>query len=156
MATSLPPKGNENSGDELSGELRKAVEAVLHDDPPTDWAEETLASLRQRNVQTAPGRRRHLAAWIAVGIAASIVIVILSIRPWSSDRGTSVVEAPPEAPERPPEKPQTDLVRPTLWAYQQAARQSPETLDALLDQHARELLQPSSEVDLANLWQELL
>jgi hypothetical protein len=156
MAIPIPPRGHASPNDELGSELREAVEAVLYDDPPTDWAEETLESLRQRGLRTAPRQSRRFATCIALAAAASIVAAILSSRPWLADKGPEVVDKPLEHPEEAPAFVQSDAVQPTLWAYQQAVRQSPEALDALLDKHARQLLHPSSRAELGGLWQELL
>jgi hypothetical protein len=156
MAIPIPPSGNANPNDELGPELREAVEAVLDDDPPTDWAEDTLESLRQRTPRTGPRPSRRLAAWIALAAAASILVAVLWTSPRIVNNAPDVVGQPSGRLETTPALEQSDAAQPTLWNYQQAARQSPEALDALLDKHARQLLRPSTEAELGALWKELL
>jgi hypothetical protein len=117
MAIPIPPRGNASPNDELGSELREAVEAVLYDDPPTDWAEETLESLRQRGLRTAPRQSRRFATWIALAAAASIVAAILSSRPWLADKGPEVVDKPLEHPEEAPAFVQSDSLMKQGWSF---------------------------------------
>ena len=48
MVARIPPEGNADAHGELSPELREAVEAILHDDPPSDWAQQTLDEARHK------------------------------------------------------------------------------------------------------------
>ncbi len=156
MVAPVPPEGNTHPNQELGPELRQAVEAVLHDEVPPDWAEETLDKFRRLSPRTAPRKSRRFAYWISLAAAACIVAIVLLGRSWLSDDGREVVKNPPDRPKEAPPSVQSDVVQPTLWAYRQAARQSPETLDELLDRHAGQLLHRPSETDPGALWRELL
>ena len=183
MSHNIPQQGNACPNDELGPELRDAVDAVMHDELPTDWASETLEGLRNQPPQHQPfqatprktSRRAKLIALAAV--AASLVLVVQFERLGMFEdvkRLVSNVFTGPEIPEdgnpedgqgpvdEPPKPPtevvvpaDPDTILPTLWAYQQAVRQSPEALDALLDEHADQLLPASSDSELADIWKEL-
>ena len=82
--------------------------------------------------------------------AASVIVAVV----WSLAQRDSFQQpiapapvAPARVAQQPPESvsPEPTVVtHPTLWAYRQAAAQSPEALDALLDDHASRLLPGSS------------
>jgi hypothetical protein len=147
--------------DELEPDLRNAIDAVLKDDPPSDWMEESLDKLRQTRHQPGPGKSRGVIAAIVLATAAC-VLVVLFMNPFrTNDDGQEYVDQPEDAPEQElvneepivPERFDRDApVRPTLWAYQQAAIDSPETLDELLEEHAGRLLRPTSDRELAGLY----
>ncbi|MHC4402671.1 MAG: hypothetical protein ACYTG0_23665 [Planctomycetota bacterium] len=152
----VPPEGNANPNDELGPELREAVEAVLHDEPSADWAEATLEELRRGSPRTAPRRLRRFAVWTTLAAAACVLAFVLLRVSWLFHDGREVGGDPRERREETPVLARSDLAEPTLWAYQQAARQSPEALDELLDRHAGQLLHPSSDDEPATVWQDLL
>ena len=153
---SAAPDGNANPSDELGPELLEAVHAVLRHEPPTDWAEESLERLRQRGRPSPPRKSLRVAVRIVLAVAACVVVVLLVGRSWLADNSPETVDDASERRKGTPMLPPSDLTGPTLWAYREAAQQSPEALDELLDRHARQLLRPSSEAELAALWQELL
>jgi hypothetical protein len=152
MFADVPLEGE--TKDELAPELREAVKAVLHDEPPREWAAETLDKLRRHSSRPAPRQLRRTATWIALAAAACFLAVVVLHRTESPDGGREVVREAPGRQDEAIELAHGDA--PTLWVYRQAARQSPEALDALLDKHAGQLLRPSSDVELAGLWEELL
>lgn len=160
MAAQIPPEDNSRPQEELGPELREAVESILHDDPPAEWSEEVLDRLRQRSPRTAPRRSRRLVMWIALVAAACLVGFVMLNSSGVDDQ--QLVEEDLKRPDvREPQEVQpvvddSRLPMPTLLAYRLASRQSPEALDALLDQHAARLLQPSSENGLADVMRELL
>ena len=161
MAAQIPPEDKSRPQEELGPELREAVESVLHDDPPADWSEEVLDRLRQRSPRPAPRPSRRLVMWIALVAAACLVAFVMLNSTGVDDNGGQRAEDDRKTPGV-REHQEVQLVaddhlpEPTLLAYRLAARQSPEALDALLDQHAGQLLQPSSENGLADVMRELL
>ena len=118
-----------------AAKLREAVEAVLREQPPPDWAKETLEGLRRRSPRTAPRKSLLFVTWIALATAACIVVIALPDRPRVVDDGQEVVKERSKPPVEAPAPMQSESARPTLWVYRQAAGQSPETLDELLDRH---------------------
>ena len=150
MAAQIPPEDNSRSLEELGPELRHAVESVLHEVPPADWAEQTLDRLRQRSPRTAPRKSRHIVMWIALVAAACLVAFVMLNQSGVKDDGSEVARDVPERQEVQPTV-EDNLPPPTLLAYQMAARQSPEALEALLDQHAGQLLPPSPGNELADV-----
>lgn len=156
MVTDVPAEGNARPHDELGPELREAVEAVSQDEPPADWAEETLNKLRQRSSMPARRHWQRVATWLVLATAACLLIVVALNRTWSPRDGQDIVQQAPGREDKTPELALSDPREPTLWSYRQAAQQSPEELDELLDRHAGQLLRPSSEAKLAGLWEELL
>lgn len=156
MVAHDPSEGDPHPGRELGSELREAVQAVLHDEVPPDWAEETLKRLRRHSPRTAPRRSPRFDAWIALAAAAGIVAVVLLGGSRLLEDGQEVGSQSPQRREETPVVVQSDVVQPTLWAYRQAARQSPEALDELLDKHAARLLPRSAEPEPDLLWREFL
>ena len=184
MSHNIPPQGNACPSDELGPGLREAVDAVMHDEPPADWVSETLERLRDQQphhhqFQATPRKTSRRAKLIALAaVAASLVLVVQFERLGRFEdvkQFVSEVFTGPEIPEDgdpedwqgsvdEPSKPRIevvvladpDTILPTLWAYQQAVRRSPEALEALLDEHADQVLPASSDSELAGIWQELL
>jgi hypothetical protein len=148
-------RGDSGSADDLSPTLRRAVEDVLRKPPPDDVSARALAAARRIGVShPVAGRalRRRPVAWGLLGVAASAGLAVALV--WWYSRGTreeQVVIQPqrtepgniqPIPPD--PRTNQTDRL-PSLWAYRQAAGQSAETLDALLDQDAHRVLRPDPQ-----------
>ncbi len=161
MAAQIPPEDNSRPHAELGPELRQAVESVLHEDPPADWSDDMLDRLRQRSPRTAPRKSRPIVIWIALVAAACLIVFVMLNRSGveNGDRETANNDAESQDVPEPREvQPIVEdiLPAPTLLAYQMAARQSPEALDALLDRHAGQLLRPSPESELADVMTELL
>jgi len=151
--------------DDLSPALRRAVERVLREPMPENLAERALAAARR--VEAQPPQPRGLAlrrgprtAWPVLALAASIgLVAVLVWSRWGGQPDPNVVQAPSNAnpgvpqpvllPEPPPVSPGPVALPgdrlPTLWAYRQAAGQSPEALDALLDRDARWMLRPEPQ-----------
>jgi hypothetical protein len=135
--------------DDLSTALRRAVEEIVRNPPPEDVTNRALAAARQIGVRRpeAEGpalRRRPRVAWRVLAVAASIGLVAVLV--WGR-RGAppdaEVVKAGPPAQQRIDAPPGDRL--PTLWAYRQAAGQSAEALDAMLDRDARWVLRPEPQ-----------
>ena len=116
--------------EDLSPGLRRAVEGVLRDPPPEDVTSRALAAARRipvlRPEAAGPNlRRRPRPAWRVLAVAASIGLVAgLAWWHWRGPSDGQVATKPPGA-----ETPSGDRL-PTLWAYRQAAEQSPEALEA--------------------------
>jgi len=183
MSHNTSPQGNGCSNDELGPELRDAVHAVLQDEPPEDWAKETLERIRQesrtKQFRTTPRRMSRRAKLVAVAtIAASLAIVFqlerFDVLEDLKHAVSSVFSTPDVDDEGAPRDAQHphipsmmlpgenvilanfDTTRPTVWTYRQVSRTSPEAFDALLDEHAASMLSDSSDSELAGVMQELL
>ncbi len=159
MAAQIPPEDKSRPQEELGSELRKAVESILHDDPTEEWSEEMLDRLRQRAPRTAPRSPRRLVMWIVLVAAACLVaFVMLNSSGVDEEQRAKDGQKRPDVREPQEVQPVVDdnQPAPTLLAYRVASRQSPEALDALLDQHAARLLRPSPENGLADVMRELL
>jgi hypothetical protein len=134
--------------EDLSPGLRRAVEGVLRDPPPEDVTSRALAAARQVPVLRAEAagptlRRRLRPAWRVLAVAASIGLAAMLV--WGrrgAPPGPEVAEKGPPAQQR--EAPPGDRL-PTLWAYRQAAEESPEALGAMLDRDARWVLRPEPQ-----------
>jgi hypothetical protein len=126
--------------DELGPRLREAVERVRGDAAPEDLAQRALDATRRRLAQHPHRARRRILFWLTPAAAAAVVLAALTMY----FRAGSP-ESPP-VPSQPLQVVHEDVSAavadelPTAWAYQCAARQSPEALDALLDRHARQLI----------------
>jgi hypothetical protein len=144
--------------EDLSPGLRRAVEGVLRDPPPEDVTSRALAAARQvpvlRPEAASPTlRRRPRPAWRVLAVAASIGLVAgLAWWHWRGPSDGQVATKPP-SPAAPgdvrpippgPGTPSGDRL-PTLWAYRQAAEESPEALDAMLERDARWVLRPEPQ-----------
>jgi hypothetical protein len=148
--------------DDLSPALRRAVDAVLREPMPEGLTDRSLAAARRLQTlcpepQTPPSRRRQVTAWRVLALAASIGLVALLVwGRWGGPPGPNVAkksttpsetrEGDPFTPDPGailpvPEAPPVDRL-PTMWAYRQAAGQSPQALDAMLDRDARWVLRP--------------
>jgi hypothetical protein len=148
-------RNSADPADRLSPALRRAVDGIVRDPLPDDVTRRALAAARQIGVpySGAAGpalQRRPRAAWRVLAVAASIGLVAgLVWWRWGGPPDGRVVVQPPvpsgpgnvqPLPQR-PETPRGDRL-PSLWAYRQAAGQSAEALDAMLDQDARDILRP--------------
>jgi len=141
--------------DDLSPALRRAVDGVLRDPPPDDVTSRALAAARQLGMQhpeaAISALRRRRVVWQVLAVAASIGLVAALVWwRWGGPPDGQVVVQPPLSPigagnvqpiPQGPESPRGDR-EPSLWAYRQAAGQSSEALDAMLDRDARRLLRP--------------
>lgn len=152
--------------DDLSPTLRRAVEGIVRDPPPADVASRALAAARQVGLSQPKGEGPQLpwhrrTAWRVLAVAASVAIVAaLAWWHWGGRSDQQVVIEPPRTPDVPshdrpnapdsqplpqgPKAPPGDRL-PTMWAYDQAARQSDESLEALLDRDARRVLRPDPQ-----------
>ena len=135
--------------DELGPALRRAVDAVLREPMPEGLTDRSLTAARRLQTpcpepQTPPSRRRQVVAWRVLALAASIGLVAALVWwRWGGPPGPEVVENGP-LPPQPIEAPTGERL-PTLWAYRQAAGQSPQALDAMLDRDARWMLRPEPQ-----------
>jgi hypothetical protein len=119
--------------DELSPVLRNAVKRIGQSRAPQDVALRMEERLRSRLARTPQSRRPRFTAWTLSMICTSVALIvccwsveIVSARfiqfPYSSDQsGASITDSSH-----------------SVWAYSQAARQSPESLNDLLDRQWRE------------------
>jgi hypothetical protein len=137
------PKPNEANDPQepLSPALCDAVAEILARPVPEELSRRVLEAVRQ---QVPPKTRRpigRLALVALLATAASIGVALLGWRLLGS-RAPGPIPGPsgPPAVAHDPAVPVAPL--PTLWAYQQAAKESPEALESLLDRHARQLLPP--------------
>ena len=148
----------ENSGrpplEELSPGLRDAVECVLSDPMPEELTSRALEAARHRVTRDTRKARRRITSGALLATAVSIALIALAVH-FQTGRtrdGQAVVSPrPPVIREEILPASAKDL--PTAWAYTQAARQSPEALDALLDRHARQSISadPQFSPDKASL-----
>jgi hypothetical protein len=134
--------------DELSPDLRQAVERLIQESPPEGLMQRALDRAR-RQAATEPSRRprpadrrpQRLARPWNFATAASIAIVACTLLLISLS--SFVLRMPnPKVISQMPAAIGQDL--PTAWAYHRAIAQSPEAVDSLLAHHARKLLCPEA------------
>ena len=140
MNAQTPDRDRENPSEALHGRLREAVQRALDNGPPEELMRGALDRLRREGPPGAPARRpaRRRVAWaIALAAAASVAGLILLRQSYTGGDGQPKIakdvapaaDAATNGVEQPP----------TFWTYHLAARRSPEALDALLDEHAKQL-----------------
>ena len=100
------------------------------------------------NADPRPSRSRWWAA--AMLTAASLAIAFLVTQMTDDDRSTKIA-----APTTASEVQESPLPLPTMIAYRQASRRSPETLETLLDEHAARLFPTHAQLGLADVYEEL-
>ncbi len=127
--------------EELSPELRGAVERVLSDPVPDDFTRRALEGARGRVPRARQKFARRNLVWVLLGTAASIgaIVLVLWLRGGRAREEQAVKVPASRAAARDVPAAAAGYL-PTAWAYDRAARQSPEALDALLDRHARQAL----------------
>jgi hypothetical protein len=148
------PTFHSNDGlplDDLSPELRRAVEVIVHNKPPEGLTEQILRELQRQGATTANARprsyerrrARRIAAWGLVAASAIAMFPLLF-------HARSFFQ--PDMP-KPALHPSAQLAidgdLPTAWAYHRAIGQSSEAPEALLDRHARHSLR--SEPNLSRM-----
>jgi hypothetical protein len=134
---------------ELSPELRQAVEGLIAEPPPEGLMQRAL-DLARRQVTAEPSQRprppdrrlpRRPRPWNAANVAsiamAACTLVLLLFSPFVLRMPCSKV-----IPQMPAAIGQ-DL--PTAWAYHRAIAQSSEAMDSLLARHARDMLRPEAK-----------
>jgi hypothetical protein len=146
--------------DELTPELRQAVERLVQKSLPEELMQRALDRAR-RQTMTEPNRRprpvdRRRVRWArpwsfantaSIAIAAcTLVLISLS----------SFVLRMPDAKVIPRMPAAIGQDLPTAWAYHRAIAQSPEAMDSLLSRHARELLRPEAKPFLVQTFPNLL
>ena len=164
MAAHKEPDRDRLPLEELSLALRCAVERIVSSPVPGDLTRTALADARDRMPRPRPTyARRSLLCGSLVAVALVGVVAIA----WQFRGGRSSNEqslAKPLAPEalatsgpsasdarlsaaqsggnstRAGQPTPAHVYLPTAWAYCQAARQSPEALDAILDCHAHQAM----------------
>jgi hypothetical protein len=148
----------QNSGrpplEELSPALRDAVESVLNDPMPEELTGRVLVAARRRVTRSTRLPTRRITSWAVLATAASIALIALAMHFHAGRTPNGPLVQSPQPPVMRKDVPAAspnDL--PTAWAYTQAARQSPEALDALLDRHARQSISanPRSSPEQASL-----
>ena len=142
MPPELPGKDEERPTDELSPQLRRAVQEILDDHLPEDLMHRSIERARLRRPPAQRLRRPRVAVLAALAAAASIagVLVWLEFRDGSSAQEQIAEDKHPVRQAVPVEEGAGAAeTLPTWWAYHQAARRAPEALDALLDAHADRL-----------------
>lgn len=142
MMVSRPEPNDDPPLDELSPGLRKAVDAVLRDGPPEELTRRCLDAARRRRPAKAGRPARRAVYLVAFAAAACVAAALLVWQFRGGGPGREPIARPPSAPQKVPSPEQpvdTPQPSPTWWAYHQAARQSPEALEALLDEHADQL-----------------
>jgi hypothetical protein len=146
--------------DELSPELRQAVERLLQESPPEALMQRAL-DLARRQATTEPSRRprpvdrrpqRRARPW-SFATAASIAIAACTLVLISL---SSFVLRMPDSKVIPQMPAAIGQDLPTAWAYHRAIAQSPEAMDSLLARHAREMLRPEAKPFLAQTFPNLL
>ena len=117
-----------------------------------------VASELERTGDIQPARRHRPQRWPRLAwLAAAAVVLAAAGLAWfhmfggRNDQGPRPQAPPRIAVEDAPSEDSQIPPRPTRWAYQLAAADSPERLDELLDQHASLLLPPSPDLDLAGV-----
>ena len=130
--------------EELAPGVREAVDCVLNDPMPDDLTRHALESLRHQTSQYPRKSRRRIMSWTVPAIAASIVLIVLAayFRAVQTNGGRSVTS--PVLPTTRHDAAASANDSQTAWAYTQAARQSPEALDALLDRQSRQSITANS------------
>ena len=144
MGSSAPEEDRDRPLDELAPALRGAVERIVSDSPPEDLSQRIIEGLRHHEPPAVRHKARRLAVYVALAAAACLggVLLVRQFRPVDVNEGQFTEDEAPVDPaesEEPKLELAADSFPPTLWAYHQAARQSPEDLDSLLDQHAEQL-----------------
>lgn len=147
--------GGSGSAADLSPILRRAVEKIVRDSPPEDVSSRALAAARQIGLShraAAAGLRRRRMAWRVFCLAASVALAVASAWwYWSGLRdGQVAIQPPPVGPGSgwsSTEDPQIAPADhpPSLWAYREAAAQSMEAFEAMLDQDAHCVLRPEPQ-----------
>ena len=141
MLPELPGKDEARPTEELSPQLRRAVEGILDDHPPEELMRRSIEQARLRRPPARRLRRPRVAALAALAAAAFAgVLVWLEFRDGGNAQEQIAEEKHPVRQAVPVEEAAgAGETLPTLWAYHQAARRAPEALDALLDAHAERL-----------------
>lgn len=133
--------------DDLESEL-----SSLRPRQPSDGVRRGIADrlAREPSRTTTASTRVWRIAIVAVALAASVVIVAYSWRPWE--------DVPAPAPNPIARVEQVDTAPPPTWmAYRQVLGTSDESLDELLDHHGTNLLTSGEKPqNLGSLYQELL
>lgn len=137
--------------EELSPGLRDAVEQVLRDSMPEDLVRCALEraqcrltpgehhraeSATDRRIRASGYNQKRMVFWTLLATSASIglIAIVMHFRASGTD-SRHVVSVPLQQVAGSKGPASSDGNVPTAWAYTQAARQSPEALDALLDLH---------------------
>jgi hypothetical protein len=146
MSSREAQRSDVNPLDELSPELRRAVERIVQEAPPEALMERALEAARRQqatepDVQPRSIERRQLRRALPWGLVAAAAIgAVLLFRPaslfHSSMPGSVVV---PQVQTLIAENP------PTVWTYRKALGQSPEMLEALLDFHTQRAVHPEPQ-----------
>ena len=132
-----------DGGDQLEPSLREVVERIADSQPPENLVTRCveLAKSQTPGQRPEPATKRNaprVATWlIATAVAASIVAAAVLMRPVDDSRYV-VQPNPPTIQEDDSRVSEWINESPTLWAYHQTARQSPDELDDLLEAHARD------------------
>ena len=138
---------------DLEAELRSFRPA-----PVSSELRDRVASQLERTEDMQPVRRHRWQRWSAPALQAAAALILLAfVSAWlymtflRNDQEPSPQAPPKIAVQDPPAEDIQAPPRPTRWAYQLAAADSPEELDALLDQHAAVLLPRSPNLDLTDV-----
>jgi hypothetical protein len=152
MTTATPDDNRRDPSEELDPALCDAVQRILNDPMPPGLTARTLEAAR-RGSAGYPKRPAHrMRRWSVAAIAASIALVVLIAHFRAGERPGDQAGTPPEpaAHENVATAELSDL--PTAWAYTQAARQSPEALEALLDRQVRALIAANRQLPPEESW----
>jgi hypothetical protein len=141
MAAEKSDNGRRPPLEELSPELRDAVERVLNDSMPEGLTDRALAAARARIGQSARRTGRRVGTWVAMATAASIVVMGTALY-FHAGRVAENAQITSPAPVVIREQVGGDSgdALPTFWGYSQIVRRSPEAFEALLEQQAIESL----------------
>jgi hypothetical protein len=137
MTPETPDSNRRDPSEGLDPALRDAVQRILNDPMPSGLT--SRATEAARRIATGyPTRPAHrMRPWSVAAIAASITLVVLIVH-FQAGKRPGDQAGKPAAHENVATAELNDL--PTAWAYTQAARQSPEALEALLDRQVRALI----------------
>ena len=136
MVDVRPDITSRHSWQELSPGLRDAVLCILNDPMPEDLTCRGVDAVRRRVARYPRNTDRRIMSWIGPAIAASIAFFAVAAYIHAGRGVRSPIR--PAAGEHVATAIAVEL--PTAWAYMQAAGQSPQALDALLDRRTQQAI----------------
>ena len=160
MVRPTPESNEDQPVEDVGPQLREAIDRIVGDLPSKELISRSLERARQSRARPAQRMTRRFVGWVALAAAACAVGIVFTgqLRNVSDDdfdvAKDALVPQKPLSTNTPTDDLESSSVNgfktgpetpSTLWAYHLAAQKSPEALEALLDQHANQMVSTPPE-----------